>query len=98
MVVYSRDIGASSAKRMRWKRSTGVPGDSRSASDSSGVTEPCVRLSHSLRGVRPRARMSSENDVSFAKFFSMRVATKLPSLAGAPAGLPRPARRSPCAR
>ena len=37
------------------------------------MTVPLERLIHSLRGVRPRARMSSENDVSFAKFLSMRV-------------------------
>jgi hypothetical protein len=35
-------------------------------------------LSQTLRGVRPRARMSSENEVSLAKFFSMRVLMKLP--------------------
>ena len=47
-------------------------------SASSGVTWPSERLSHTLFGVRPRERMSSENDVSLAKFFSMRAATKLP--------------------
>jgi hypothetical protein len=35
-------------------------------------------LSQTLRGVRPRERMSSENEVSLAKFFSMRVLMKLP--------------------
>ncbi len=43
-----------------------------------GVTVPAARLSHTLRGVRPRARMSSENEVSFAKFLCTRVDTKLP--------------------
>ena len=57
---------------MRWKRNTGVPGLERSVSDSSGVTVPLARLSHTLRGLRPRARMSSENEVSFEKFFSTR--------------------------
>ena len=47
-------------------------------SASSGVTSPSERLSHTLLGVRPRERMSSEKDVSLAKFFSMREATKFP--------------------
>jgi hypothetical protein len=47
-------------------------------SASSGVTWPSERFSHTLFGVRPRERMSSEKDVSLAKFFSMRAATKLP--------------------
>ncbi len=51
-----------------------MPGLERSVSASSGVTVPFERLSHSLRGVRPRARMSSENEVSIAKFFSTRAA------------------------
>ena len=79
MVAYSSDIGAASGKRSRWKRYTGVPGLKRSVSASSGVTVPSDLRSHSLCGVRPRARMSSENEVSLAKFFSTRVATKLPA-------------------
>ena len=39
---------------------------------------PSARFSHTLRGSRPRARMSSENEVSFAKFFSTRLLTKVP--------------------
>ena len=31
---------------------------------------PSERRNQTLRGVRPRARMSSENEVSFEKFFS----------------------------
>jgi hypothetical protein len=42
------------------------------------VTVPAARFSHTLRGLRPRARMSSENDVSFEKFFSTRLLTKVP--------------------
>ena len=53
-------------------------GRKRSVSASSGVTWPAERFSQTLRGVRPRARMSSENEVSFAKFFSTRAETKLP--------------------
>jgi hypothetical protein len=53
--------------------------DRRSVSDSSGVTVPADLLSHWLRGLRPRARMSSEKDVSFAKFFSTRAQTKVPA-------------------
>ena len=59
---------------MRLKRYTGVPGLERSVSDSSGVTVPAARFSHTLRGLRPRARMSSENEVSLEKFFSTRLA------------------------
>ena len=33
---------------------------------------PAERFSQTLRGMRPRARMSSENEVSFEKFFSTR--------------------------
>ena len=55
-----------------------MPGLERSVSDSSGVTVPSARFSHTLRGLRPRARMSSENEVSFAKFFSTRLLTKVP--------------------
>ncbi len=40
---------------------------------------PAARFSHTLRGVRPRARMSSENDVNIAKFLSTRAETKLPA-------------------
>ena len=40
---------------------------------------PAARFSQTLRGVRPRARMSSENDVSMAKFLSTRAETKLPA-------------------
>jgi hypothetical protein len=71
-------MGASSAKRTRWKRYTGVPGLRRMVSASSGVTVPFSRLSHTLRGCRPRARMSSENEDSCAKFFSTRDLTKVP--------------------
>jgi hypothetical protein len=53
MVAYSIDIGALSAKRMRWNRYTGAPGLSRSTSTSSGVTVPSERRIHSLCGVRP---------------------------------------------
>src|SRR5688500_20307159 len=49
------------AKRRRLNRYTGVPGLERNVSASSGVTVPLARLSHSLRGLRPRARMSSED-------------------------------------
>jgi hypothetical protein len=77
-VAYSIAIGASSAKRRRWKRYTCEPGLSASFSASSGVTVPCARLSQTLCGRLPRARMSSENDVSLAKFFSTRLQTKLP--------------------
>ena len=42
------------------------------------MTVPAARFSHTLRGVRPRARMSSEKDVSMAKFLSTRAETKLP--------------------
>ena len=63
---------------MRWKRYTGVPGLERSVSDSSGVTVPADLRSHTLRGLRPRARMSSENEVSLEKFFSTRAHTKVP--------------------
>ena len=71
-------MGASSAKRSRLNRYTGVPGLERSVSDSSGVTVPLARLSHSLRGLRPRARMSSEKEVNSEKFFSTRPRTKVP--------------------
>jgi hypothetical protein len=54
---------------MRLKRYTLEPGLSRSRIASSGVTVPSERLSHTLRGVRPRARMSSEKEVSLEKFF-----------------------------
>jgi hypothetical protein len=55
-----------------------VPGLERSVSASSGVTVPRARFSHSLRGLSPRARMSSEKDVSNEKFFSTRPRTKVP--------------------
>ena len=86
-VAYSSDIGASLAKRMRWKRNTGVPGLERSVSDSSGVTVPAERCSQTLRGVRPRARMSSENEVSLEKFFSTRATRKCPSPGAGPTAL-----------
>ena len=55
-----------------------MPGLERRVSDSSGFTVPAARFIHTLRGSRPRARMSSENEVSFAKFFSTRLLTKVP--------------------
>jgi hypothetical protein len=57
------------------------------------VTVPSERFSHTLRGVRPRARMSSENEVSLAKFFSMRVLMKLPE-PGRRTSTPSPTRPS----
>ncbi len=47
-------------------------------SDSSGVTVPSDLRSQTLLGARPRASMSSVNEVSFEKFFSTRPSTKVP--------------------
>src|ERR1700679_2828688 len=72
---HRRIVGAANSI----KRNTGVPGLKRSASASSGVTVPAARFSQMLCGVRPRARMSSEKDVSMAKFLSTRAETKFPA-------------------
>ena len=78
----------SSRTRSPWARrprsaagGSGTPacrGSSAASALPPGVTVPFERLSQSLRGLRPRARMSSEKEVSIEKFFSTRPRTKVP--------------------
>ncbi len=91
-VAYSSAIGASSAKRMRWNRYTGVPGLNCIVSASSGVTVPCERLRKTLRGLQAARAHVFRKRTELREIF---LDTRLDESAGSLAPISRPSSTRP---